>query len=342
MKWPHRLFIPAMLAVLAVTQGCLTRSEEITVDRDGRATIVAEFEGEVDDFGPPISLPAEPDWEILSDVIDSSDADKIERNLKVRRVVPYGEPLPETYATGERGDPKASLRFPGEIRYWKEGGRTFYEFKRTYLARRYFRFNGEAESMMDKDLEKRVLEKGIFEVSEEDRTKYLALLARQAQHRQRELLSEILGMLVLEHGLPVSVKVNIQQQAEPYIVNAITPAKLLAVLAMDEDSIGAEFDKLARDLQQSFAGLVMSAAGSDPAGSGARFETARRAVEHEYKLTEALNSNGFDVHVRLPGEIVTTNGERDRENPGAVGWTFGGEDLHDRDIPLHALSVVED
>ena len=80
-----------------------------------------------------------------------------------------------------RSDASAHLRFPTSLRTWTEGGRTFYEFKRTYEARRWRRLANATLVTEEKQLEERILEDGIFAASPDDRVAYLDLLRRQVR-----------------------------------------------------------------------------------------------------------------------------------------------------------------
>ena len=61
----------------------------------------------------------------------------------------------------------------------------------------------------------------------------------------------------------------------------------------------------------------------------------------KYELTEKIGGHSFSVTLHMPGTIIVSNGLRDPENPSSVEWNFKGEDLRDREMTLHAISVVD-
>jgi len=331
----------AVVFLSLIFLSCLERTEEITVSEDGTTTIIAKFKGEVDNFRPPVALPLEPEWEILEKKVDSSDIEHIRMELKAKLVVPYGMALPETYAKPDAAVKSVNLQFPTEVRNWTEGKRTFYEFKRTYLARGYGYYNITGGILWDQELENRVLEKGIFDVSEEDRTKYLDQFASAFRYLHWRFLWETLGTMVRGDEIPVSTKENVETWAVHYLESVITPVRILGILGQEDDSIGVALDRLEDELHDQFVRYFLTVTGQEQTDVQENFEDLLHTITLDYDVTEALNVHQFSVDLRLPGTIIGANGLIDPEIPGFVEWVFKGEDLHDKDIRLYALSVVD-
>ncbi len=343
MNKPAPAWIPFVIVVLLTLTclSCLERTEEITVAEDGTTTFIARFEGNVNNFRPPVALPSEPEWAILERKVDSSDVDHIRMELKAELVVPYGTPLPDTYAKPDAPNKEINLQFPTEVRRWSEGGRTFYEFKRTYLARGYGCYNITGGILWDQELEDRVLEKGIFNASEEDRVEYLDQFTSAFRYLHWRFLWETLGKLVRSGDIPVSTKENVETWAKHYLESVVTPVRILGILGKDDDSIGVALDQLKKEIHEQFARYFPSVTGSEQSEVQRKFKNLFRAATLDYDVTDALNAHQFSITLRLPGTIITANGLIDPERPGIVDWYFKGEDLHDKDISLYALSVVE-
>jgi hypothetical protein len=335
----------AMVAFLTlVCVSCIERSEEITVDEDGNATIIATFDGNADDLRR-LALPSEPEWTILSNVVDSNDIDNVSMKLEAELVVPYGTPLPETFAKPDAANRETALEFPTELKRWTENGRTFYEFKRTYMARAYSSYDItdylSALGAWDQELEKRVLEKGIFEVSEDDRTNYLEQFALAYGYFHWRFMWETTAELYRRGSISADTKETVEIWAAEYVEIAVTPVRILGILGKDDDLIGIALDRLGDELHDEFVEHFTATVGEDQADVQQEFIDLFRLNTKTFDATEALGAHQFAISLELPGTIVRANGMIDPNKPSTVEWYFKGGDLHDKNIPLHALSVVE-
>jgi hypothetical protein len=337
----YRMPLVGVILLTLTCVSCFDRTEEITVDPDGTTTIVAEFKGDESGFRPPVALPSEPEWTILRREIDSSDTGSIKIELEAKLVMPYGTPLPSTYARPDAANRDVNLQFPTEVRYWTEGKRTFYEFTRTYVARKYDCYHYAEKVAWDQELENRVLEKGIFEVSEEDRAKYLDQFGAAFGYVHWRFLWETLGALIRRGEIAASTGTDIETWAASYIESVVTPVRMLGIAGKDDDSIGEELDRLKEELHHQFTRYFSSVVGPDRAEAQRSYTELFQMVTLDYDVTEALGSHDFGVGLNLPGKVIETNGHIDPEELATVQWYFEGEDLHDKDIRLYALSVVE-
>ena len=163
----HCVFPLVAVVMIALLSGCLVRTEEITIAPDGTTTILAEIRGESDDFDQLLAMPSEPEWTILQGPDPKAKSSDKKSELKAQVEVPYGSSLPHSYAAPGSEQERFDLKFPTEVRRWTEGDRTYFEFRRTYKARRYSCYNIAGTPFWDDELEARVLEKGIFEVSQQ-------------------------------------------------------------------------------------------------------------------------------------------------------------------------------
>ena len=336
------LVMVALLTLVCVS--CIERSEEITVDEDGNATIIAKFDGNADDLRR-LALPSEPEWTILRNVVDSNDADNATMKLEAELVVPYGTPLPETFAKPDAANRETALQFPTELKRWTENGRTYYEFKRTYMARAYSPYDITDYLIplgaWDQELEERVLEKGIFDVSEEDRANYLEQFALAYGYLHWRFMWETTAELYRRGRISVDTKENVETWAAEYVEAAVTPVRTLGILGKDDDSIGVALDRLGDELQSKFIEYFAITVGENQADVQQEFIDLFRLNTRTFDVTEALGAHQFAISLELPGTIVRTNGIIDPNKPSTVEWYFKGGDLHDKNIPLHALSVVE-
>lgn len=326
-----------LTVILAIT-GCIDRTEEITIAENGETTILAKFEGEGEGFKPPVALPSAPEWTYLTDTANF-DRDRID--FKAEIVIPYGQPLPETYAKVKNGEDNINLRFPTEVKYWRDGNRTYYEFKRTYQARKYIRYNYMADEEMDKELEKRVTDEGIFNLSEEDRQRYISKLADSFTYFHYMIFSDVLGELVMNRTIFASIKKTLEKKARTHIEGIITPELVLDILGRDDDEMSEAIDELNVRVENEIVQLYKKEIGGSDKTKNERFEEVLEKTKTDYEITQKLGASQFVVLVIMPGEIISTNGLTDPDEPFSVGWIFKGSEMHDKNIPMYALSVVE-
>ncbi len=335
----HKLLPLIALAVILTITSCLERVEEITIAENGETTIKATFDGDKEDFEAPLVLPSGPEWTILE---EESHSDDKKIKLEAEIVVPYGKPLPETFAKVKTGEENINLRFPTQVRYWSEGNRTYYEFKRTYQARKYFRYNMMADEEIDKELEKRVMDEGIFNLNEGERKNYVMQLSKAYSYFHMMMLGDVLGDLAKNNVIKASSKKNIEEKAKEVIIGILSEKQILDILKLDDSAMTAAYDELIKQLHDEFRQLYKKEIGDKDKMKMQHFESSLEKVWMEYQITQKLDVSEFVIGVKMPGEIISTNGITETEDENVtVGWTFKGSDLHDRDIPLYALSVVE-
>ena len=336
-----RLWLAATIIIVLANIACRDqRMEEIVVAEDGSTTITARIFGKADNLMLPIALPSQPQWTILKRVIDSSEVPTGQLDFEAEIEVPYGTPLPVTYAAEDVEHAELNLRFPTEIRHWTEGNRTFYEFRRTYPARDYGCYNISGSGFWDSELEAKILEKGIFNVSDEDRENYLDNMSFAFGYLHWRFLWTTLGSMYRSGEITLSASDTIETRAAEYLEQKVTSIRILGILGKDDDSIGVALDRFKDELHKDFAELFSSVVGADTTLARSFAEHFRR-VTLNYRITEALNSHNFSVNVTLPGRVIEANGLVLPDNPGEVEWTFSGEAMNDRAIPLFAISVVE-
>ena len=322
--------------------GCIEREETIVVDAEGAAALEIRFEGDSKDFGPEVALPAAPEWTLKDRRVDTNQNGTAQLHLTAVRSVPYGRPLPHTFA--RTGDPYAErqLQFPGEIRMWQEGARRFYEFRRTYKARDHRRYNGPDGIGPDKELEERVVDQGIFNVSEKDRETYLESLHMQLVWRLFFEAQDALGIMLESGDLSAEQKRAAEAMCLTMLEDVLQADTLLEILRLDDEALEMAYDGLLDRTRARIAGLVETAVGQEARSERSPFQAAYHGVIHGYRVTDALDNQSFKVEVEMPGEIVATNGFTDPESPGKANWEFQGKDLHDCDLPIYVRSVLDD
>ena len=224
---------------------------------------------------------------------------------------------------------------------WSKDGRTYYEFRRTYIARKYAATNITGGILWDQELENRVLEVGIFSVSEQDRQDYLNQYTDALGYLHWRLLWETMGRLVQDNQVTLATKAEVEQAALRYVESIVTPVRVLGILGKPENSIAPALDNLETEVHDSFYRIFSDIVGGDKTTVLRQFKSKFAAVILDYNITESLAGQTISVTLDLPGTVIATNGWVDPEKQGGVDWNFKGEDIFDADVSLYALSVVE-
>jgi hypothetical protein len=336
-------YVIISMLVSLLLSACLERTEEITVRPDGSTEIRAEFSGNAGSFGPPISLPAEPEWEIVQRQVDSSTQPEPKITLQAKKVIPYGEPFPETFAARDYGYRDLALRFPTSLRRWTEGNRTYYEFTRTYKARTFDAFNvSEMDPFWDRELEQLVIDSGLLALPEDQRDKYLSDFTFAYIYQHWRFMWESLMGLAREGLVDPERSTATYTSAADHLDSTLTEDVMLGIIREeDEETMQESLDSLDNAIRAQLRSIVAAALESGKTEAMKRYDELYDRARVDYRITEALSGHEFSVHLFMPGTIIETNGLVEIDEPSGVIWWFKGDELHDADLTLRAVSVVE-
>jgi len=335
-------FILSLLLFVLIMNfvSCIEHTEEIFVTEDGTATIKTSYEGNASQI-EGIALPYEPVWSVTKNNGSKSSDMELRAELKVA----YGDEFPVNYAKPYDETKDLQLQFPTEVKFWTVGNRTYYEFTRTYQPRKFKCYDLPSflsdHDLWDQDLESRVLEKGIFNVSEADRDEYLDQITYSYAYLQWRLHWETISKMYAEELISLTQKAGLEKQAADYLEQELTHEKILGILGKEEDSIGIELDRLTKLIHEKFYADFVKATGNGKTKLHHQYSKIFHRIKIDFEITKKLDSHSFALAVQLPGTIIKTNGYIEYEKPDVVEWSFEGDELHDKNIPLYALSVVE-
>jgi len=338
------ILILLSIVMLISLVSCIEHTEEITISEDGTTTIISNYKGKVSEI-EELALPCEPVWTVTKNTGGDIITDSSQMELRAEITVPYGDKIPSTYAKPDDDLKELQLQFPTNVKFWTEGNRTYYEFKRTYQARKFQCFDLPTlfshHDIWDQELENRVLEKGIFNVSENDRNEYLDQIIYAYAYLHWRLHWEAISEMFADKFITIDQKTNLEKQSADYLENKLTPVMILGILGKEQDSIGVELDLLTNRIHKRFYTDFVKTVGEEKSKLHQKFTSVFEKTKLDYEITKKLNSHEFAVSVELPGIIIKTNGFIEFEKPGVVEWAFKGDGLHDKNIPLYVLSVVE-
>lgn len=338
------IFILLSIIILISFISCIEHTEEIIISEDGTTTITSNYKGKVSEI-EELALPCEPVWTVTKIMGDGIITDSSQMELRAETTIPYGDKIPSTYAKPDDDLKDIQLQFPTEVKFWTEGNRTYYEFKRTYQARKFQCFDLPTLfshlDIWDQDLENRILEKGIFNVSENDRDKYLDQMICAYAYLHWRLHWETISEMYAGDFITLEQKTNMEKQTADYLENTLTKVRVLGILGKEEDSIGVELNRLTKSIHKQYYTDFVKAVGEEKTKLHQKFTSIFDKTKLDYEITKKLDSHSFAVAVELPGIIIKTNGFIEFEKPNVVKWAFKGDGLHDKNIPLYVLSVVE-
>lgn len=334
----HVLGTTVLLALLCAA--CLEHEEVITVAPDGSTEIVAQITGDYDQYtADDLLLPQQPQWTVLEQRIDST-GDKRKLTYRASLFVPSGSPLPESFAKRENPYYDLSLRFPTQVKVWTEGNRTYYEFRRTYQARRFSALDvTEIPILWDQELEERVLDSGLLNINQQDRRQYLDQLVSAFSLRLWRLHRDALGDLVRAGSVSDTTFLRLTEEVAGYLEETITPELALDLIQLEEIQVERALDSIETTVSRRFQQAVHTAVGGKTLLLR-QYEESIKRTKMDYALTQKLDSREMSIELNLPGTIISSNGIVVPEEPGRANWWFRGDKLHDADLPLYALSVV--
>ena len=335
-----RNYLAAVICMTSVfLTGCFDRKEEITVNENGDTFIHALFGGDAEEAPQASELPNKDSWKINRWETTTDKDGKTELEIDVEMNIPYGETLPDRYNLDDKND--VGLRFPSAVKSYRKGNRTFYEFTRRYQPRKYNRYEVFYEHV-DKKLEDRIFEKGIFNVPLQDQVQYLNQLIPAFRLSQLRYIYDVLGLMVLHDDISQNLRKNMMNSARERIGSDFTPERFKEILArVDEKTIAGEMDRITKEVDRIFVSVYREHIEADQIGTLSTFTELIEKERRARAVTDNIYGQTFEITLKMPGQIVVTNGIFDGEALGTVSWQFSGSNLNDCEYVLHAVSVVD-
>ena len=319
--------------------GCFERREEITINEKGDTFIHTLFGGDAEQAPQASELPNKGPWKINKWETTTDKDGKTELDIDAEMNIPYGETLPDRYNLDNKNE--EGLRFPSAVKSYRKGDRTFYEFTRRYQPRKYNRYEVFYEQV-DKKLEEKIFEEGIFNVPLQEQVQYLNQLVPAFRLSQLRYIYDVLGLMVLHDDISQDLRKNIMESARERIGADFTTERFKEILArVDEKTIAGEMDRMAKEVDRIFTLVFREHVQADESGLLHTFTELLDKERRARAVTDNIYGHSFEIALEMPGQIVETNGIFDGESLGTVSWQFSGSDLNDHEYVLRAVSVVD-
>ena len=231
-------------------------------------------------------LPNKGSWKINKWETTTDKDGETELEIDAEMNIPYGETLPDRYNLENKND--MGLRFPSAVESYRKGNRTFYEFTRRYQPRKYNRYELFYERV-DKKLEDKIFEKGIFNVPLEDQVQYLNQLIPAFCLSQLRYIYDALGLMVLHDDISQYLRKNMMNSARERIGADLTPERFKEFLArVDEKTIAGEMDRITKEVDRIFISVYKEHIEADESGSLSTFTELLEAGRQGRTLSSPL------------------------------------------------------
>ena len=244
------------------------------------------------------------------------------------------EPLPSSYASPRDPDPDLWTRFPTEVTIEERRDGTYYHFARRYTARPWARLE-TARAMMKEQLEKMETD-DLDEMTDAERATLLRVLARFESMKTRVFARaayrETLGDL--PQDLWLGVHAALMEATEALDYDEILTRIFTEERELDEEAMAAE-DAAHHEQALETMRHALRLQGLSEGRLNAFVRRFRWHVRYE-EITEDLADDKFIIEVTMPGTIIGHNA--DRVDGRTAAWSFGGEQLRDRDLELLVTS----
>lgn len=338
-RWSHRLTLGAALAVAAALCGCLERKERITIESDGSSSVLLEYstddERELTDGD---AMPSERGgWEVERASERKQDGGT-RFTLRAQRRFASDERMPRSMALAGDADQELALQSETDIWIEDRGDEVVCHFRRLYPKREW----AEIAAMQKEHIDDRlaaIREKPASELTMEDRAEILRAITAFEIAKIRHF-----GRLAFLESTPEGPQDGwLAVSAALEELEASRNVEPLIDVMFSEEAEDSKKQKAWETAQKRFERDVIDTFESmlrERCYYGARkARLCTQALERqlrEYRITEGLGDDSFEVEVRLPGTVVGTNAGTQAGD--SVTFRFRGTDLRDRDIELLASS----
>lgn len=357
----------SLIATCLLTVGCVKRMERITIAPDGRVTIAVTIEGRPNELEGGDAMPSkESGWDVKRTTKIEEHDGKKEETLVIDASQSFepGAPLPETYAAPDDPDVELYIQFPTRVWMEKRGNDTFVHFKRIYSPRPWNFIQFWETSIFNDDL-KKLAQKPVEELTDEDRVKILRAFGSVEAHKQLELAAIALRRVAPDHAPDVWLKAreallnsyenvnwqalaSIHALAEKEQGDQMLEDSIMWVHPEDdmtrrvaEDKKNERFErehrKIEADGREAFLRSLKEYAGFNRTKVEAFEKEWSRARRH-YDITGASGGHAFEVRVNMPGEVIAHNATAVDDE--GYKWEFTGEAFRDRPFELLITSKL--
>ena len=332
--------VPALLLVCLA--GCMKRKETITVTRDGKVTILLEYEagslGEI--YEGDVVPSADDGWKVEKRVEKDCEGDDLYKFIAERSFTP-DEPLPENFAGPLDLEAELYLQFPTTVTVEERRDGIYYHFHRIYGSRPWAQIEAkraEVEELWGNDLEQ-IEKKDPFELTHDDRVTLIQTLVYMEYVKMQTFARW--AFLDTWPQAPqdcwLQILAGLEQTGERLDFDHLAEIMAAGDEEEDNEALEAEAAAFEANVMEMMQSVLTHKCGYSLAEFDAFLERYRWHEKH-YEITDDIGDEHFEIHVELPGEIIASNADAADEDEAQ--WGFDGKMLRDRIVELMVTSRV--
>lgn len=347
--------------LLIIPAGCLTRTEKITVARDGRMSFQLTYEGDVEEFAQGDAMPSDLTGWHVERKSKLNDEGKEQVILTATQDFAPAQELPRSYASSDDTDADLFLDFPTSLEIQHERDGSYYHFKRDYTPRPWAYIEHWHNTFLDDNI-KKISDKPIEQLTQSDRLQMVQAFIGLEAFKQIEFAKRALGEC--EPDLP-GVQWLLTRQAlldayrsdhlignadesdplpvkEAQRVHNYVDQLFTRCVSLSQDEQNACFDQEAQQIKQKGYHALIDSLRNQAGLIQHQIDAFERSYQRAQKyrsVTERLGGHSFEVCVNMPGTIVAHNADKS-DGHGEVCWEFKGKAFRDRPVVLLAVSRV--
>jgi hypothetical protein len=339
------------LALIATLAACLEVDESVAVRPDGSVHVQVTAKGDRADFEDGFPLPTGVPWQSVG-LVEHSGPPSQDQELSLEAAFRSVSELPEFWAPPSEPYRSAGLERRSELEVTHKGSRTVYVFTRTLAARRFADWSPAAKIDAGLDDDLRAALEQETELTDEQWGRAAALVRGAYGDASRSLARSAVADVYTrgEAQLDVGAFERILDRVQSAVDQAISEPRLRALYAFAQHQSGEskeqreptppelDLDRAAREAVRAALPAALADAG---VSDGVR-NAVLGSLEWNFAAldqTTDLGDEELKLRLELPGRIV--DGNFDALVDGRAVWKIDGSAVHDRDVVLRAVSVLE-
>jgi len=327
-----------VLLLILTAGGCLRREITYNITKEGSCTVHFLASGDKNDLQSGDMLPSGPPWE-LKRYERKKPNGKTESCLEaVAEFAKVGD-IPASFAP--KGAPLATayLQAPIEFKTWKEKRDSFYEFRQTYKARSWARYDDLLREEVGADLLELLRRYDFEHLTPDEQAAVLESLARWQMRIIYSHLELALQKTAAEQKLPKEAVRKTLRAAADYLDGLVTFDLVKKRMALpDKERAKLWENDLAKAREQVRKLVLTNLKVSPDSKTFRRFAELLDLAEKEYEVTNDLGDDSFVVKVCMPGIITDTNAKEHTQN--VATWKFRGAEFRDKDYTIYVKSKL--
>jgi hypothetical protein len=345
--------LPFALLAVASLAACLEIEEDVTVRPDGSVHLVIAAEGDRADLEDGFPLPTWGAWRGVNqttvDWLCGAEVDPESLELALEADFSDVTQLPQYWAPPGEPYRSAGLSRTTELEVTCKGGRTIYVFTRVMGARRFADWSPSARIDAGLDDEMRGILEARGDLSQEQWGRVTALVRAAYEDASRAVLRSALSGVYTRGAAELGVD-DFEQVVERVALavgRQISEPRLHTLYFLmrhpddrQREDLPPQFDldHLTREVVRQEFPSALEDVGLAEGVRNAVLESLEWSFAALDQTTD-LGDETIALRLTLPGRIV--DGNFDALSDGRAVWKLDGSALHDRDVVLRAVSVVE-